>query len=493
MLSLFHYEVVEPYLDLSEARQLFRQLQRNGRLHADVRSAETSYERLREPKLLLEYVYLLTHGEMLSERLRHQVARFAELGEDPAKVELLRRVSVAQRLGVELRVENMLRGLHLRDDAQHVVQSLAREYATVESGRLVGLHWVRSAHLASLLHEGFPNLAVTALSVLDAADPQDVSVVVANALDDGSAERDQFWRGLLERSRRREPAPVLPLLDGIFEAGELAFFRANKAHFDAAVALVGPTAGPFLLCADLMPVVQADILQRMAELFPDARGDNFGRLREITARVAQPERGRDGCRRFLQEYAREVPTDALCADESALGRLLDWCAWCGVRLLAWNDVRRVILDLPRVLALPRAALADLLQGVARYDTDAYRAWFELHKGVLTEALRLAVDAVELTFDGNDALVEFVPNSDRRTSWNQQAMDRLTYLRRVVPFLSHYRSRGIWLMPMGLRLSVDDTVKHLPAENLLIPSDIEKNVVFRAVCIMLTPRTAITRS
>ena len=108
--NLFTYEVLEPTLDLTEAREIYRVFRASGHLHTSVTSPEWAYERVGEPHLLLEYTYLLTHGQMLEERLRDQLQQFGAQGEDPAKLEILRRTALASTFGGDYRGAQTFRG-----------------------------------------------------------------------------------------------------------------------------------------------------------------------------------------------------------------------------------------------------------------------------------------------------------------------------------------------------------------------------------------------
>jgi len=143
--SRFDFDVVEPWLDLDEAREIFTAFKAQDRIHPDVVSPEWAYERIGEPRLLLEYVYLLTHGRMLEERLADQVRQFREQGESPGKLEILRRATLAHALGAGVAVRKLLIGVDLRDDPQEVIGSMVGEYIQVRDGQVEGLHWVRSA------------------------------------------------------------------------------------------------------------------------------------------------------------------------------------------------------------------------------------------------------------------------------------------------------------------------------------------------------------
>ena len=61
---------------------------------------------------------------MLEDRLKDQVKEFIERREDPIKVEILRRVTMASLLGTGVVINNLLGQLNLRDDPQQVLELL---------------------------------------------------------------------------------------------------------------------------------------------------------------------------------------------------------------------------------------------------------------------------------------------------------------------------------------------------------------------------------
>ena len=84
----FVWRAIRPELDLATARTVFDQLSRRGKVNPGIRSAEWAFERVAESKLLIEYVYLLTKGELLRDRLRQQLGTIS--AEDPGKLQALR-------------------------------------------------------------------------------------------------------------------------------------------------------------------------------------------------------------------------------------------------------------------------------------------------------------------------------------------------------------------------------------------------------------------
>ena len=90
--SGFVWEIVTPTLSLREAQDIFSQFQRKGKIASGVPSAEWAYEQVADRQLLIEYTYLVTHGQMLAERLKDQMQQMQRLGDDQAKLQILRLV-----------------------------------------------------------------------------------------------------------------------------------------------------------------------------------------------------------------------------------------------------------------------------------------------------------------------------------------------------------------------------------------------------------------
>ena len=75
-----------------EAKELFFTLKKAGLIHKTILSWEKAWSQISDRQLLIEYIYLLTHGEMLSERISAQMAQIGSSPAGTAKCELLRKV-----------------------------------------------------------------------------------------------------------------------------------------------------------------------------------------------------------------------------------------------------------------------------------------------------------------------------------------------------------------------------------------------------------------
>lgn len=478
--SLTNYEILEPVLDMDEAREIFRIFKARRQVHISVASADWAYERIGKPRLLMEYVYLLTHGRMLEDRLRDQMRQFLEQREDPAKVEILRRITLADALGAPVLADRLLKDMQLRDDPQQVLNSLSGEYINLEDGVITGFHWVRSDHLAHILHEGYPNPGNTALTVLNAIPPDRIPAFVSNALSWQGLSVDMFIKGLAQIAESVNLGIILAFLRGLFEAGEKQFFDANRSLFDESYDLSGPS-GPFLLCADFLPTTELNIISEMNSTLGNEMGGNYRKMKEIASRVVERTRGRDLVREFLNEIIQYLTPEKLRDDLVRTGRLLDWCFSCSVSLPAWSAICGDFLTYADVFSLSLDKFCIVTQGLFRYDERTYRNWFSKERENIIGYLKLHTDCIELRISDEALYIEFFIDPKSKNTVHEQTMSRLRRLHLSVPFCERYQSQGLWLLPFDLTPPIDDeTCKNIPKDRLLFETDVEKNVIWKNV-------------
>ena len=473
------YEILEPTLDLPEATQIFDIFKSKGQLHASIVSPEWAYEKIGKPHLLIEYVYLLTYGRMLEERLKDQVKQFSIQNEDPAKVEILRRTALAHALGTPVFANKLLENIKLRDDPQQVLKSLSGEYLILDDGVLTGLHWVRSNHLAHILHEGYPEIANTALAILEAIPPENISLVVFNAMCWLGLNVKIFINGLIEKAKNATLDTILAFLNGIFEAGERQFFKINQDLFDEAYGLIGQP-GPSLLSTDFVPIGKTNTLNALANTFKDERGENYRKLQEIAFRFNKTARGLDICRDFLNNIAAFIQKEKLFSSFNNLGYLLNWCYLCKIQLPTWENIREIILTNSTLFEISLDEFCNFTQGLYQYDEPAYMKWFYQNSENIIGYLKLYLDCIELKISDNKLYIEFFPDAGDSNGVHFQALSRLKKLRFSIPFCERYQSQGIWLLPFGFIPSIDETKKDIKKENLPLELDIEKNIKWRKI-------------
>lgn len=170
-------------LDFQEAGDIYKQFNRKGVIHIGLDGSRKPFqyywEQIANKGLLIEYVYLITQGQMLESRLREQVRNIEkEENGGVVKLETLRLVTLADvcsikietlKLNQFLRNENLLRQI----DKRTLYQQLEKEYSICfENDYIEGLHPVRSSHLLNILNEGTPIIETVAnlCQIIDSVD-----------------------------------------------------------------------------------------------------------------------------------------------------------------------------------------------------------------------------------------------------------------------------------------------------------------------------------
>lgn len=174
-ISKHDLEIVNINLLESEAKKIFEGLKNKNRVFEDIKTWQPSWEKIKDKALLIEYIYLLTHGSMLEDRLEYQVKYLKEDEvESAVKIEILRIVSLADVLNIKIQTRILTTfiqdNIGFKSDRETVYSLLEKEYFIKFDNKYIeGLHPVRSQHLLKILHN-FITIEETAISLLKIID-----------------------------------------------------------------------------------------------------------------------------------------------------------------------------------------------------------------------------------------------------------------------------------------------------------------------------------
>ena len=154
-------KVIKPVLEEKEAIEIFNLFREAKQLHPSITSWQRAWNKIAERQLLIEYVYLLTHGEMLSERIASQISEIGQSSSGKAKCEILRKVCFADLCGVRLSAIKLSasQSEDSGSDFGELLKGMESEFlvhVNEESGYIEGLHPIRSKHVVKRLHEFLP-------------------------------------------------------------------------------------------------------------------------------------------------------------------------------------------------------------------------------------------------------------------------------------------------------------------------------------------------
>lgn len=251
--SVKSLQVVKLFLGEEEAKDIFKVLGQAGKLHPSITDWRKSFRIVEKKKLLIEYIYLLTHGEMLSERINNQIIQISGTNSGKIKCEILRKICFADICGIKLSANKLIGSLKetTYQDYGELLKSIENEFLIrIDSTEkyIEGLHPVRSQHIVDKLHE-FIELETTALQVINIAD----SIYYAKlfyCFPKLISNKENFYLQLIDVIwDKNNLTPYVDALRGIFSGSVMQYYLANQSIYDDA----NEHGGLFLLDMELNP------------------------------------------------------------------------------------------------------------------------------------------------------------------------------------------------------------------------------------------------
>ena len=473
--GLFKWKIITPELSLDEARKIFNEFEKQNKIADGIDSAESAFEQVAERKLLLEFTYLITHGQMLAERLQEQVSKMQKLNEDKAKLHILRLVSVAQKYEAKLVVKNLLKVVDFEGDANSTLESLKNEYLLYFGEYCEGLHFVRSQHLVEILHSIIP-LEETTKELIQSLDDENLSQFVASAFSDPAVNYDELLEVLFERCKNESLETITKIVEGLFTASERIYFLDNKHLFDQAKEQLG-SAGVNFLSMGTLPFMPYNFLTNFDEILGEK--SPFKSLIELQAKFPDRQWKNRIEVNFLQVIINHLSDETLTDNFKFLGNFLDWCR------LPTIDISKITQQLSqidwseKILFSEIKSTARFLLNLFHYLRDSYDSIIENHKISLQGRFKLLSHTILVEEKDEDIFIEFIVDevSEKHEKPHEQASNRLDLLYEMFPFYKRYCSQGFYPVDFGVERKVDDTQKRFPQDNLELKINAHKNKIF----------------
>ena len=469
--------VIKPVLEEKEAFELFHRFKEAKQLHPGITDWRGAWKKVAERQLLIEYVYLLTHGEMMAERIGTQISEIGQSSSGSAKCEILRKVCFADICGVRLSVVNLYSNQTEDSDSDfgELLKSMESEFLVhvdAESGYIEGLHPIRSKHVIERLHEFFP-IDNTAISVMKMADKADLPILFSH-LPEFTLNKETFFRDAVESLwDEKDLSNYISAIQGLFSGSVMQYFRSNRAAFDDADA----HGGLLLLSIEMCPFavfkefgVSMDTLDKLRETFLDNK--NLEYLCRLRERIPT-------CR--LQETYVYVFCDCLyrklrafrfdeIKDITSYASISEWIYNINPE---WNVSAGFSLDdiWSKSEKLTLECFSTLMYLSYCGNRAKYMEFVERNlKSILTylkqrtRSLRVFIDS-----EKNAIHVEYILRLRNIKMGNEQSVSRLKFLCKALPIFDLYCADA--LKPTVDLLSAypipDDAHKEMPIRNIVI--------------------------
>lgn len=236
--SIQSINTIKPTLVESEARDIFDLLKKTNRLHSSIDNWQTVWNRIADKQLLIEYMYLLTHGAMLSERISSQIHEVAKTQDGKVKCEILRKVCMADICGTKISVDKLCLSLEEKSsqDVGELIKSLEAEFLIhMDSDKhyIEGLHPVRSKHVFDRLHE-YVSVEKTAISLIGMTKAEDIPILFSHFPELG-LRKAEFCENVADILwDENDYSKYMLAIKGAFSGSVLQYYKENeKAFLDA--------------------------------------------------------------------------------------------------------------------------------------------------------------------------------------------------------------------------------------------------------------------
>ena len=447
-----------------EAEKIFRQFKKAGKIHPSVRSWQSAWEKVADRGLLIEYVYLLTQGEMIEERLSHQIANLGAEPDSKSKLEILRLTAAADLCGVRLSTSSLINSIESRigfvGDRGQCLKSLQEEYYIQVEGReyVEGLHPIRSEHISNILHQALP-LEETLLNLLPLIDADAISDFSACAplLVEGK-HRISLLEKLAEYISKKSYPDIVNVIDGLFSADALQHWKDNQSIYNY---LFAQGMGVFIVYAFPWSGLDLNAFAVAGLKPPDILSDAIIKINK----TIDPKKFDTFI--FIQALSDALAESEFTSDLSGLGRLAFWFSLFDV-------------DCPLFLNINEKQLCEAFQNIELEDAgelftacykirpDIYEAFFDEHRSEIVGMLKIRTNTLTILQNNTDLLIEYFIDFEASTSINEQSVSRISS---ILPFLhpqyETYSTQGLYPAVQGLdtHIAIDESKKHIALKNL----------------------------
>ncbi len=475
--DLHSIKIIKPELLESEAKLIFENLKKVGKIHSEVKDWKNAWNKISDKKLLIEYVYLLTHGEMIADRIANQMKNIAMENCGHIKCEILRKVCFADMCDIKIKMVNLINEIQgiVSYDVSEIMKSLSNEFFIniISNGNYIeGLHPIRSQHIVNYLHENI-SLDDTAVSVTKIVEKSDIAVLmsnypqyVSNKIETYTKIIDSWW-GTLDLSNYVEA------IRGIFSGSVLVYYRDNKEIFDDAF----KRGGLPLLITDICPFAkfkeyneELNTLDRMLEMFPD--NENVKAL--VETKKTMPSFAVEQtdiyflCLAIYKRLKNVVFTNI--TDINSYAKIVDWLYNINSTMnLAANINLEYLWSVSEQVSIETMSSLMYLSFCGNKDT--YISYVNKNISNILTFLKQKTNSHILFIDNSskEIIVKYILEASKINNANKESVTRLTFICKTLPIFDYYCADAIKpkIDLLNIYKIPSDDHKRMPKRNIII--------------------------
>lgn len=432
--------IIEIRLSIAEAKEIFHGLRNSNRLHTTIKSWEPVWERVKDKGLLIEFVYLLTQGEMIEARLRQQIRSMADDKDGAAKIEILRLISIADVLGIRIRTQKLtdhiVARFQLSTDRNELYRQLEKEYYLKFAIKHVeGLHPVRSQHLVDILNSniGFTSSLLDLLKLIEDDYLYEFFISAPLKFD---LDEDFFSEAACQISTRPFSEMVY-VIDGLMHSEPYRYWQLNKTVYDE----IFRAGGLDLAVYDTVPINKLNSIEKFAKSLGD-KGDNFLYIGTQLTKLTPY----DFKASSVFQFAKHLHTALLKRHRSSKLEGLSF-------LYRW--FKAIGLDFPNIIEVKEEELMSFLKSSSldvsaeifsfyfQFDPDRYKIFIAANRTDIVGWIKRKTNTLTIEEVGDEIHIKYLLDNDVKKI-NDSSVYRINVVRAFFPFYSKYCTEALML-------------------------------------------------
>ncbi len=419
----------------TEAKHIYEELKRYKRTHPACGHWQAAWERVHQRGLLMEYVYLLTRGEMLQQRLSSQLALLNAERDGAAKLAILRLIATAHDIGILLPTSRLRQYVKshfiLQGDLGELLRQLEAEYyVRFDQYYVEGLHPVRSNHLIILLHQSEP-VSETLLELATLIEPENL-IAFGRAIPQRVEEREQsiFYESLATLLKPAIPDDLSMLLLGIYQ-GEVEIHRQKHRVLCKSVFEKGGYEF-FAMSTIPYPHENADPVGVVQQMTDDPDHHLIGAIRELPALLIQ----QTSIRWLLPVIHKQLLYQQVSLGQ--MGQLLNWFALFHLQIdLPHDDEILVWLKKHE-----RKTGYDFVLGLGAIQAKGFNDFVNQHREEIIHWLKRKTGALKIESDGDRVQIEYLLTDEKIDRANDKSVEIIDIVHAWLPMFQTYETNAL---------------------------------------------------
>ena len=487
---------IELSFEKSEAQEIYGSLTAK-QTSSEFLSFEEAWRKFGEDGPLMEFVYLVTQGGTLRERLLQQVRRLEDevtAGiRERQELDFLIIVSVVSAFEAQLRVELLVEHLGL-PVPRRTFEIFEKEYHLLkfspDESLVTGLHPIRSTILADILttppSSTWLDSAVISLPFI--YEP-DVEVFLLHAFS-------QHWRNikpLLNALMSYQPNQwnaIAGATRALIWLGLREYTEANRQLIEEAVKDAG-SGWTFVLDFDIADVSsgQGTSWWKALDFLSQERKE---KIANFQARQTDKKLVFNHTTTWLTKRTQQPLKPMSDTDWSEMAEVIFWLGYLNINWPFGDWLSGIDFD-NAINELSLEILADVSLGLSSGYSEQSSSWLETNRARLVNRFCQETQTVVLEDDGRELIAHFIFDIERvdelqseskqyqtTNLFHSAAMQRVELLRKLFPDREIYGCRGYG--HRIIELPFEDTHKNIPKSNLNIRWLISVNSTFRGIAV-----------